>query len=580
MADPNIPGLGIPNPHEMQFEDDPVLQQTGTPPSGDIPSQESEPPPPAPPAPGEANGSPERAVDETEATPPEVSDSFPVGPLKPYPPLVATENAAYDLRGHASPTDVAVAEAIMAPYFESQRQMWPDKSGRNMLRFTPPPIRGLNGYEFTQRPLHVAPTGFVQEETVFDLPEGGGAFSESGKGFVRGASHITGSSIRAMGASIWLEELQRLEKNKDNQSVWQTMQKLPDMTPEEVTFFKDRIEFAYEGYRIGLGRMGVGRRAADRNNKNWLLGKVDEIVNADDPHAAVEKFVEEVEAVRKGVKDNSIGEEIWEFLTFRGGGVEAFVERIDNLHADLSPVGDLQETFLWGVGKGVERWADIQFQARPNWREKWYVQFSEQLGGTTALLAPMLIPGLRKYSVGNLASMSMGVYANKAEAIDRAIADGATSDEIAEAMLLATIPGMTEYAPLELLMRAPVVRNALLQHAINIGVQALAEGGQEAAQQWMQNAIAKRRNPEQSLTEGMIPSGISGGGVGATMALVKEFGAKMLGVRTITTPDGRTFYTHKGRLVSTAMSEIVPSPDGRRDHGRDHHAERADADGP
>ena len=113
-------------------------------------------------------------------------------------------------------------------------------------------------------------------------------------------------------------------------------------------------------------------------------------------------------------------------------------------------------------------------------------------------------------AVSPVLAMELGVDMSAGEAVDKAIKNKATKEEILEAANLGFAPGITEAIPLEMLFnKVPLGKwGKLIDALVRIGMNYVAEGGQEMLQQFMQNVIAKYvYKPDQDLTEGLQEPG-------------------------------------------------------------------------
>jgi len=162
---------------------------------------------------------------------------------------------------------------------------------------------------------------------------------------------------------------------------------------------------------------------------------------------------------------------------------------------------------------------------------------SEGLGSTAPFfaLAPLGLGGVA-------AGAALGGGAGAGEASERARAAGATQEERNLASLGGLGVGLSEVAvPVALrglfgsLLRSGVPETTIRARLARIGTAATAEGAQEAAAEFLQNAIEQGvYNPEKDLQEGLIPAAGLGGGVGAIIQGLVELGTR--GRRPLTDP--------------------------------------------
>ncbi|WP_022727209.1 LPD5 domain-containing protein [Fodinicurvata sediminis] len=182
----------------------------------------------------------------------------------------------------------------------------------------------------------------------------------------------------------------------------------------------------------------------------------------------------------------------------------------------------LEETPLVETGREITEFGRGLFPAEPGYEESIGRQLGQGLGSVAAGVGVSALPG------GQLAGPAIFAFAGSGEAVERAIEDGASEEQIIEAARLGVIPGMTDSVPVEVLLgRIPIpggkainVPTNMLGDALRvsgrIGFQAFIEGFQEGGQEWLQNMIARDTyKPEQELGEGVVPSAGIGSGVGA-----------------------------------------------------------------
>ncbi|MCC6306639.1 MAG: DUF882 domain-containing protein, partial [Rhodobacteraceae bacterium] len=180
-------------------------------------------------------------------------------------------------------------------------------------------------------------------------------------------------------------------------------------------------------------------------------------------------------------------------------------------HASASDMGFYQ------LGQAAQEWGESLFPAGEGYEESIGRQLGGGIGSVAAGLAGMFLnPGV---------STALFTLAGSGEAIQRAIDSGMATDSQAIMAGLAGLgPGATDMIPVEVLFRTmkvpPQVANPILAYIGRVGLasftQALTEGGQEGAQQFLQNLIAQQTyDPNQPLGEGVPESMALGAGVGA-----------------------------------------------------------------
>ena len=186
------------------------------------------------------------------------------------------------------------------------------------------------------------------------------------------------------------------------------------------------------------------------------------------------------------------------------------------------------------IGGGVQ-----EFLAPDTSYEGTYLDLMRGVGSTLPFLATSFlgVPGL-------IASAAMGVSTGSGEAAQRAIAAGATEDEISKAAGYGMIPGALEMiAPARIVKRArealgpltPKIADALDNSFRTrlarisggklgrVGKAALEEAAQEASSEVLQNLITQGvYDPNTGTFEGVGESAALGGGVGGILALFTD----------------------------------------------------------
>jgi len=147
------------------------------------------------------------------------------------------------------------------------------------------------------------------------------------------------------------------------------------------------------------------------------------------------------------------------------------------------------------VAKAQELAKRFSPQAAPGYAESVPVKLGEGLG---SMLGTLAIPGGLPARALMVGAMGAG------EARQRAQQEGATPEQISSATLQGIIPGLTDLAPVEMLLGKLGTKAAkgLLDSSIKMAITGGVEGAQEAAQTIMQNAIAQGYNPDQGLYAG------------------------------------------------------------------------------
>ena len=179
----------------------------------------------------------------------------------------------------------------------------------------------------------------------------------------------------------------------------------------------------------------------------------------------------------------------------------------------IHPVEDLSKSPLFQAGEATQEWSAEQFKAAEDYQNSLTRTFTEALGSMVTMAGTSLV----SRGAGILTGIDMSV----GEQVDMALQQGASKEDVLQAANLAFFPGATEYAPLEVMFsKIPVGKWGKFADAlIKVGASYLVEGGQEAAQQKLQNDIAKfTYNPDQDPWENVASSFLVGGAVGGTVA--------------------------------------------------------------
>ena len=255
----------------------------------------------------------------------------------------------------------------------------------------------------------------------------------------------------------------------------------------------------------------------------------------------------------------------------RGGNPEALTDARSKLPAEA-----VQERDLWQAGEAVSAFAEENFPARPGYEDSLGRAVGEGLGSLGAGLVTAVVPG-----VGSGLSTAFFTAMGSGEAADRAVAAGATDEQIIQAAGLGAGAGATDILPAEMLLgRIPganVVANAVrryggkrtMQALGRISNQALVESVQEGGQQTLQNLIAQEvYNPEQQLLEGVVENAGIGGIVGGIAGLGRE------GVYTLATRRSGSARGNRARAVRevpppSPADEASPIPTGDIIEGRE-----------
>ncbi len=199
-----------------------------------------------------------------------------------------------------------------------------------------------------------------------------------------------------------------------------------------------------------------------------------------------------------------------------------------------------QERAAYKAGQEVIDYSQTILPAAPGYEDSWGRQVGGGLGS--------LFAGLPFGMVGRIPALAAFASAGSGEALARAVQydaaeraagrPGLTQDQITSAGILGVAPGSTDILPVEMLLgrlkiplvfRGIRVRAPLARGIARIGGQAFVEGFQEGGQGFLQNLIAQEiYNPEQRLSEGVLPEAGLGAGVGGIAQTAKEAGRLIL----------------------------------------------------
>ena len=254
------------------------------------------------------------------------------------------------------------------------------------------------------------------------------------------------------------------------------------------------------------------------------------------------------------------------------------------LNVDEIPI---QERYFYKIGTGINEWAaglekSGFFKPAEGWENSIPRQLGKGIGssGSGLLLSWIGGPvaaGLFFTAAGSGEAIQRAVEFDKAErAAGRA---GLTQDQIATAGIWGSAPGVTDVAPIEVLLGRIAVKvpqslrkplaivigkiggKAFFDILGRVSVQAGIEGSQEMLQDTLQDLIEKHvYNPEKQVGETIVQSGGIGAGTGGIMQLGKEvlvgaaraYGKRKGGTTTPTTPEAG----------ATPEAEITPAGEG------------------
>jgi hypothetical protein len=146
-------------------------------------------------------------------------------------------------------------------------------------------------------------------------------------------------------------------------------------------------------------------------------------------------------------------------------------------------------------------------KAAPGYEEAIPTRLAEGLGSMAATI----------FTPGTIARTGMLAAAGAGEARQRAQQEGATPEQISTATAQGILPGLIDVLPVQFLLGrvGKVALDGLISRGVRMAATGGVEGATEAAQNIMQNAIARGYKPEQDLYEGAGEAGAYGAGVGA-----------------------------------------------------------------
>jgi len=202
--------------------------------------------------------------------------------------------------------------------------------------------------------------------------------------------------------------------------------------------------------------------------------------------------------------------------------------------AATTGIEDIKNDPFYQAGEGMQKWSDEQFKAAKDYEDSWTRTIGEGLGSTLPFMAASFVPG-----VGIVLGSAGGMQVSAGEALDRAVKQGATREQVMEAVKLGSLPGLTDQASVEALFaKVPLPMIGKFAGVIaKILGKAAVEGGQEGVQQAAQNIIEKYTyNPEQDISEGVLESAAIGAVVGGVIAGPVEVTEGVLGDHSAADP--------------------------------------------
>lgn len=191
---------------------------------------------------------------------------------------------------------------------------------------------------------------------------------------------------------------------------------------------------------------------------------------------------------------------------------------LEQAQKDFAP-GKVEDSVLYQAGESVRKTGEKILPAAPGYDDSLGRSIGEGLGSVAGGVVASAV-------AGPVAGGALFTLSGSGESVERAVAGGASEEDIIQAAKTGQIPGMTDSLPVETLLgRVPIpggkfikIPAGLLGDALKvggrIGFQALIEGIQEGGQEFLQNAIEQTYNPNQTLMENVPESAAMGAAVG------------------------------------------------------------------
>jgi hypothetical protein len=184
-------------------------------------------------------------------------------------------------------------------------------------------------------------------------------------------------------------------------------------------------------------------------------------------------------------------------------------DAMEALSPMIAPALKSASEALQSGGQATQEFGQSILPAEPSMENS----LGRQVGSGLGSMLTILGVGLASGGVG---AAVFGGIQGAGEATANARQAGADEDTQTIAALYGVFPGLTDAIPVERLLSNPATKAGVAAFLRSVGVQALTEGGQEAVQQIMQNAIAKNLYaPDQHLLDQVIENFSVGGVVGA-----------------------------------------------------------------
>ncbi|MBX5020430.1 PBECR3 domain-containing polyvalent protein [Rhizobium lentis] len=184
-------------------------------------------------------------------------------------------------------------------------------------------------------------------------------------------------------------------------------------------------------------------------------------------------------------------------------------EAIEQLGPMLTPALKMASDAFQKGGEATQKFGNELIPAAPGMEESFGRQIGSGLGSLLTIIATA-------YAGGPIAAAAVGGAMGAGEASSNARAAGQDEDTQTIAAFWGLIPGLTDAIPVERLLNNHAVKSGLAALFRSVAKQFATEGGQEAIQEVMQNAIALNLYaPDKSMLDGVLNSFATGGFVGA-----------------------------------------------------------------
>ena len=192
---------------------------------------------------------------------------------------------------------------------------------------------------------------------------------------------------------------------------------------------------------------------------------------------------------------------------------------LEAVHTGALSVDDITMEGLFGVeamhaqsaGVQVARrlylWAEHTFPTQPGMDDHFTTHLGEALGQSVVDVA--VVAATRGAGSGRLVA-GLNVLAASGEQINSAMNDGATQQDILLAATLGGIVGLSGTIPFDMIVRIPVLRDAMSETMSKFAGGILDAGGSAFVETFAQNVVAIIQGDERDLLEGALPSTAAG----------------------------------------------------------------------